>query len=204
MSHNSDGTAAEYASTVRTPPREHAELLADERRRLAIEVLSGRTVFVELGELAAEIAALEERATPPTEGASRDVEIDLHHIHLPMLEEAGLLDYDSELQVVEPRAAVATADEVDDIWSAIAAGSSVPTDELRVHVDEYFDASPGETASLDDLSRYATTRLADPDDWPAERIRLRLHHEVLPELDAVGALDYDPRTAMVRCREGSL
>lgn len=202
-SDNSDETAAQYTSTVRKPPREHVELLAKERRRLALDVLSGRTTPVELGELALEVATQEAEPTSPLPEASTEVKNHLHHIHLPKLEEAGLVDYDPELRTVEPTEGVAGADDTAGTRSTSAHGSSDPTDELSIHVGRYFDASTSETASLDELSRYAATRLADSKDLPAERVQMRLHHAVLPKLGDVGVIDYDPRTTMVRCRENS-
>ena len=139
----------------------------------------------------------------PSEKALTDVKIDLHHLHLPELDEVGVIDYDPEVRVVKPNDAVARSDETGVAVGASSHGRSVPPDELRRYVGEYFDASGSETASLDDLSRYAATRFTDSDGCSAERIQLRFHHVVLPRLDDVGVIDYDPRTTTVRYRTDS-
>lgn len=197
MSHNADETPAHHASTVGLPACEYAGLFAAERRRLALDVLSERTVPVEIDELAAEIAAR-------GEGSPTDVVIDLHHSHLPKLDEADVVDYDPESHVVESMTQPVRAD-----GTSVAGGTDDGENvsrgiELRTHVVEYFDASTGETASLDDLARYAATRLSDATDWPAERVRLRLHHAVLPRLADTGVIDYDSRTTTVRFRTESV
>lgn len=76
------------------------ELLADPRRRRLIETLDelGQGARVPLADLSERLAATE----GSTAGEARhDVAIALHHVHLPMLDEAGLVDYDSETNVVE-------------------------------------------------------------------------------------------------------
>ena len=191
----------QYASTAGTPPREYAGVLAAERRRLTVDVLAEQTTAVELGELAAVIETLEEGDDPDPEEALTEVKIGLHHVHLPKLDEVGVLDYDSKSRVIKPTDAVAR--DVTGTPSTIAHGCSTPIDELRGCVVEYFDESTGETASLDDLSRYAAARLADSHDWSAEQIQLWFHHAVLPKLDDVGVIDYGLRTTTVRYREDS-
>lgn len=203
MSHNADETPHQFVSTAGIPAREHAKLLAAERRRLVHDVLSERTTPIELGQLAAEIAAQEEGFDAPPEEPPMDVTIDLHHCHLPKLDEAGVLDYDPESRVIKRIDGPSGADERDRSGRSVDKDNAACTIALREHVTAYFDASSGETASLDDLARYAATQLSDTADWPTERIRLRLHHVVLPRLADIGVIDYDPRTSTVRCRQES-
>lgn len=73
-------------------------ILADERRRIAIEVLNDRS-SVSLDELAEEVA-LRGGGSPET------VRISLHHHHLPLLDEVGVVDYDSDrtrITAVQPK-----------------------------------------------------------------------------------------------------
>lgn len=200
MSHNTNEALPHYVSAAGVPPREHAALLAVERRRLALDVLCERTTSLELGELAAEIAAREAGFDAPPAEAPVDLTIDLHHAHLPKLAEAGVLEYDPDTREVKPIARIRRADETDPTeWAAEGANERLSV-RLQEHVVAYFDASTGETASIDDLTRYAATRLPDTAECSPERIRLRLHHAVLPRLADAGVLEYDPRTATVRCR----
>ena len=59
MSHNTDEAATQYTSTAGLPPRERAELLAAERRRLVLDFFTEQATAVELDELATEVAAQE-------------------------------------------------------------------------------------------------------------------------------------------------
>lgn len=68
--------------------------LANERRRLTLRVLKDRDVPMARADLAREIAAYEidEEADPETVA---DLLASLHHVHLPKLEDAGLVEYDT-------------------------------------------------------------------------------------------------------------
>ncbi|WP_459192994.1 DUF7344 domain-containing protein [Halosimplex sp. J119] len=76
------------------------ELLADPRRRRLLEVLeeTGRGERAPLADLSERVAVAE----GTTEGEARHgVAVALHHVHLPKLDEAGLVEYDPETRVVE-------------------------------------------------------------------------------------------------------
>lgn len=78
-------------------------LLSDRRRRSVVAVLSDRNSPIELRELA---TAVTETASDPDDGppnATREVVTTLHHVHLPKLDAAGVIDYDSETNTVVPR-----------------------------------------------------------------------------------------------------
>jgi DNA-binding transcriptional ArsR family regulator len=78
------------------------DALGDERRRAVVRVLHGTEEPVPVQELATEISRL-----PDTAVRDRDrVVVDLHHRTLPKLDALGVVDYDPENTVVEPRAAV--------------------------------------------------------------------------------------------------
>lgn len=74
--------------------RQHHELLSADRRKAALEVLDGGTDSVALEELAAAVAAREGEGTG--EGAVERVATTLHHVHLPKMDDAGVIDYDPE------------------------------------------------------------------------------------------------------------
>ena len=83
-------------------------LLRDRRRRYALAALADREPPVSLSELAAAVATREasdaDRPSDDTAGAARDatttvaaddVAQALHHVHLPKLADAGVVDYDA-------------------------------------------------------------------------------------------------------------
>lgn len=71
---------------------EQHRLLADERRQVVVESLPERGTELPLEELAASVLELEGDGT-----ATRDeVAVSLHHVHLPVLDDLGVLDYDAD------------------------------------------------------------------------------------------------------------
>ncbi|WP_254531352.1 DUF7344 domain-containing protein [Natrinema gelatinilyticum] len=76
-------------------------LLEAERRRMTLDILAGVTATVELTELAAGIVAREDGVDAVTDDAISDVTIVLHHVHLPMMDELGIIDYDASNQRIE-------------------------------------------------------------------------------------------------------
>lgn len=74
------------------------DLLCDSSRRDAMRYLLARQHEVSLDELSAGIAS---RQNPPSQQRLARVSIDLHHVHLPKLADAGVLRYDSESETVE-------------------------------------------------------------------------------------------------------
>jgi hypothetical protein len=114
------------------------ESLADERRRIALSVLSAADGTVDRERLAASVAAraecVSETEVPPRD--AKDVLLSLHHVHLPKLDEAGLVEYDHKAEEVAyaghpelneewllfeteetPRGILADAERSDDIWT---------------------------------------------------------------------------------------
>lgn len=77
-------------------------LLAEEQRRLALALLAQRRDTVEVEELAAEIARREADGGPVGEQVVDRVVISLHHRHLPMMDDLGVVDYDADLYQVDP------------------------------------------------------------------------------------------------------
>lgn len=84
------------------------DLLANRRRRLMLECLGEAGTSAVLTVLAEEIAfeeadttvsAISDHADVP-ESEVRSVRLSLHHTHVPKLEEAGAVDYDSATKTV--------------------------------------------------------------------------------------------------------
>lgn len=86
------------------PLEEVFQILADRRRRYALYSLNARDDPLSIAELARDVTAMERRASaddPPDDHLER-VTIDLHHVHLPRLHRAKLLEYDHRQGDVVP------------------------------------------------------------------------------------------------------
>lgn len=70
-------------------------LLAAERRRHVLSILSERPTPVALDDLAGAVAARETGRDGAVETRVTDVQISLHHAHLPEMAELGVIDYDA-------------------------------------------------------------------------------------------------------------
>jgi len=77
------------------------ELLGHERRRRAIRILDGAdgSTF-DRREIARRIATTEADADVASDEFVRRVECSLHHKHLPMLDEYGVLDYNPDAGLI--------------------------------------------------------------------------------------------------------
>ena len=100
MSYPTHRTMYENEGTTKLAEEDHHRLLASERRRLTLEVLSDRPSSVALDELAAEVAAREHENAG--ERATETVAVSLHHVHLPKMANLGALSYDPETNQIEP------------------------------------------------------------------------------------------------------
>lgn len=78
---------------------ERHSLLSAARRRIVCDVLANEGASITFEKLAEAVAARErEESKPATED---EVRIALHHIHLPKLASAGVIDYDAETKQIE-------------------------------------------------------------------------------------------------------
>lgn len=102
MSQTIPNHTTEHPSVADLPETDRHRLLAAERRRLALAILSERPPSIELGELAAELAAREPGLDDDDEEAVEHVALTLHHTHLPVLDELDVVDYDLRTQRIEP------------------------------------------------------------------------------------------------------
>lgn len=81
---------------------ERHRLLADEQRRFVIESLQTARggVDTSLEEIAAHVRRAAQRSDELDDPGRRTLQCRLHHVHLPMLADAGLLEYDPETKAV--------------------------------------------------------------------------------------------------------
>lgn len=79
------------------------DVLSEARRRRILSILTGRQ-SMDVKELANAVAARENDAAPATlsESTVHEVHVTLHHVHLPKLAEATLVNYDRNDRTVAP------------------------------------------------------------------------------------------------------
>lgn len=75
------------------------DLLRDDRRRTVLSVLDGRDSPIDVSTLARAVA--DSRHDDPSDEAIEDVRVTLHHVHLPKLAAASLVDYDRDARTVD-------------------------------------------------------------------------------------------------------
>ncbi|MHB9288343.1 hypothetical protein ACKVMT_15040 [Halobacteriales archaeon Cl-PHB] len=73
-------------------------VLADDRRRATIEVLAERAEPMDLVDLAATVRSRDDGG----ETTDQRIEASLHHRHLPLLDDLGLVEHDAEANRVRP------------------------------------------------------------------------------------------------------
>lgn len=77
-------------------------LLAVERRRLVLDLLADETTPPDLETIAREMVAHESASGTTDEETIEQVKISLHHSHLPVLAELGVIDYDPGTHRIDP------------------------------------------------------------------------------------------------------
>jgi|AntRauMinimDraft_4_1070384.scaffolds.fasta_scaffold00185_4 hypothetical protein len=102
MTDTTAGDPDGQSRSVTLSDQERYRLLSDERRRHAADVLADRSSAMSLRELATAISARERGHGGESE---HTLEVRLHHVHLPMMADAGVLTYDVDANRVEPRPA---------------------------------------------------------------------------------------------------
>ncbi|MFC7096684.1 DUF7344 domain-containing protein [Halobaculum marinum] len=94
-----DPSHASLLTTTLSESERH-RVLSSERRRHVLAVVSARESPVSLAALAAAVVAREDDADPADDTAREHAKISLHHVHLPMLDERGVLQYDTDAHVI--------------------------------------------------------------------------------------------------------
>lgn len=89
----------ERVSATDISETERFRLLADDRRRVVLDELADRrdeTDVTSLGELASAVDRAERRRVGTDEAPGRHLLVELHHVHLPLMDDLGLVDYEAE------------------------------------------------------------------------------------------------------------
>lgn len=108
MSQPTNQRADESRGIVSVSEDERHRLLAVERRRLVVEVVTEEMVTFDLRELAREVAARESDVDEDDERAVDRVAVTLHHSHLPKMAALDVITYDPEQKRLEPDSALST------------------------------------------------------------------------------------------------
>lgn len=96
-------------------------------RRIVLAALTDQHQSLSINDLTNAIVK-HNHHTPPAEAADETVtqiQTALHHVHLPKLAEAGLIQYDPEQQLVEPTAQLDRAES--HLSAILAVDSELPT-----------------------------------------------------------------------------
>lgn len=180
----------------------HNELLdslTDRRRRQILRLLGNDSESVTERELAEQLVvddgkkSIEDVAEATIEG----VRIRLQHVHLPRLDDAGLLSWDESDETV-----VSTDNPVwddpefqgliemdDEDWDAVV--GSMTDDRLRKVLSVL--ESGEESVRRDVLAHKIAAREANGESWAdaLDSVRTELHHVHLPKLEGAGLVEYD-------------
>jgi hypothetical protein len=99
MSRSPNEDTRAYAGTAGLSTSDRHRVLAARHRRRVLDALAERTTPVDLETLAAAVAAREEGGAD--EETVAQVSISLHHTHLPLMADVGVVDYDPDATLVE-------------------------------------------------------------------------------------------------------
>lgn len=184
--------------------RDVFEGLTSLRRRRILAILVDGSDPVEVTELARRLAAVEEGCLPTTvsDEATDELLIDLQHVQLPALVEAGLLDRDEGEETVvaadhpafdDPafRHLVESRGDVDDVVDTLASERR----RLVLAVLQARDEPVGRSALAREVAAYQRNESSPS---AVEEVEVTLHHVHLPKLEAVGLVERDAEAETVR------
>lgn len=168
--------------------------LRSENCREVVQVLRAHNDAITVTELAKRVATTESASTADA-SAVDSVRIRLHHVDLPKLADAGLLDWDKEAGEVFPTDHPvydgSSADEDGSVASSRASTATLADDRRREILASI--ESDGGPITRETLARNVAARDADgePSQSRIENVLIQLHHRHLPKLADAGLLEYD-------------
>lgn len=183
------------------------ESLGDGRRRALLDIVLDRVSPVAEREVAIHLAAREQEKSVinVTEDEVQTIRLDLHHVQLPMLEEADLIDWDRDKETVtttghpalwNPHFKRIIETETEE-WSAVVANLA---DTQRRIILAALAGQDG-PLSRNELAHEVLTRNPDGDPQSdMETFLVSLHHVHLPKLADAGLIEYDADTKTVTYR----
>lgn len=175
-----------------------SRVLADERRRQILEFLRQEEQPVSVGRIAQRISSIRSGGSgrsAPADGTEQ-LEIRLHHVHIPKLVESGLITYNERARTVTTTDHPLYAGRWGEnhLSAHEAETPSVATIEhpLRREALRITNSERG-PISLDELATTITSREGDDDSVEARipELTAKLHHVHLPKLEEFGLLTYD-------------
>lgn len=171
--------------------------LADETRRRIIRLLRDRSDPVSLEELCTRLANGGSDAGPRSSTAGsekmRSLQIRLHHIHLPKLEDSGLIEWDSEERTVAAIDHAVSAVQVEESLETADRGSTTSTSDRDREILDIVEAHNG-SITRSELANELWLKEASSDraDRSIDEIEIRLHHCQLPQMADEGLIEYGP------------
>ena len=112
--------------TSRTDSLEESEIfhiLGNDRRRAIVTLLAERPEYVDVSDIATEIAERETDTTPVPNNLYKSVYVSLQQTHLPQLEEDDVINYDADSKTIQPGAnfedVLGYVDDSDDVEESV-------------------------------------------------------------------------------------
>lgn len=206
------GFVTSTMSPLRSTPKKSArnqmlDVLTNAKRREILEVLEGLAPTTER-ELAVELAATAQG--DPAKGASNEeveaIHVGLRHVHLPKLDDVGLVAWDEDDGTVRETEHPVLDDRQFERLVGIAGGegddvlAAVESERRRttLAVLESRDGS----LSRGELAREVAARETDgePSTEAVNELRILLYHVHLPKLADTGLIEYNDETGSVAYR----
>ena len=101
MSQSTTEIPVRVPDTIDVSTSDCCQILASKRRRLVLSILADRSSPVELSSLARELAEKMGTTNSYTDTTVDSLAVQLHHIHLPMMDEVEAIEYHSAETVVK-------------------------------------------------------------------------------------------------------
>lgn len=192
----------EFRTALRKRPRNRPSDSYPRTRRRVLQILLDQPMPVAVEELAADLAG-RSGAGPVRTLSHREAHIELRHVHLPTLADAGFVTWDEDDATVTAAAHPARYD---------GAFERVDGRENDEEADGVVDAPNGRRRTVltilesrngpqerDDLAREVAVREAggEPSSEAVEEVLATLHHVHLPKLEHARLVDYDADEGVV-------